>query len=64
MAAELLAAADLELIDTSAAQDAQVDRRGRTNIGGRRRAVEQPTDLWTEFDYAVVDVEGNGQRPH
>ncbi|WP_165547278.1 hypothetical protein [Kribbella sindirgiensis] len=34
MAAELLAAADLELIDTSAAQDAQVDRRGRTNIGG------------------------------
>ncbi|MEV6888748.1 3'-5' exonuclease [Kribbella sp. NPDC051137] len=23
----------------------------------------QPTDLWTAFDYAVVDVEGNGQRP-
>lgn len=23
----------------------------------------QPTDPWTAFDYAVVDVEGNGQRP-
>jgi DNA polymerase III epsilon subunit family exonuclease len=23
----------------------------------------QPTDSWTAFDYAVVDVEGNGQRP-
>ncbi|MGW6200746.1 3'-5' exonuclease [Kribbella sp. NPDC055110] len=23
----------------------------------------QPTDPWTTFDYAVVDVEGNGQRP-
>ncbi|MFI5695409.1 exonuclease domain-containing protein [Kribbella sp. NPDC051586] len=25
--------------------------------------MEQPTELWTAFDYAVVDVEGNGQRP-
>lgn len=25
--------------------------------------MEQPSDLWTAFDYAVVDVEGNGQRP-
>jgi exodeoxyribonuclease X len=23
----------------------------------------QPTDSWTAFDYAVVDAEGNGQRP-
>jgi exodeoxyribonuclease X len=23
----------------------------------------QPTAPWTAFDYAVVDVEGNGQRP-
>lgn len=30
---------------------------------GRRRRMEQPTDPWTAFDYAVVDVEGNGQRP-
>ncbi|TCC30521.1 3'-5' exonuclease [Kribbella sindirgiensis] len=25
--------------------------------------MEQPADPWTAFDYAVVDVEGNGQRP-
>lgn len=25
--------------------------------------MEQPTGSWTAFDYAVVDVEGNGQRP-
>ncbi|WP_327634541.1 3'-5' exonuclease [Kribbella sp. NBC_00482] len=23
----------------------------------------QPTDSWTAYDYAVVDVEGNGQQP-
>lgn len=23
----------------------------------------EPTTPWTEFDYAVVDVEGNGQQP-
>jgi len=25
--------------------------------------VAQPTDSWTAYDYAVVDVEGNGQQP-
>ena len=25
--------------------------------------MKQPTDSWTAFDYTVVDVEGNGQRP-
>jgi exodeoxyribonuclease X len=25
--------------------------------------MEQATDSWTAFDYAVVDVEGNGQQP-
>lgn len=62
-ALEQQAAADLEWPATPAHGVAGTFPSRRHNHRRQATKVKDPTEPWTAFEYAVVDVEGNGQRP-